>query len=104
MDLSQTMHRQGGVISRHQLLGARGDDNLIERMIRRSEWKSVHPGVYVDHTGTPTPEQLRMAVLYAWPAVLAGESALAAYGARTVASSGVRVAIDSSRRVVRRRA
>ena len=97
MDLSRTLREQGGVVSRRQVLDAHGDDNLIERMIRRNEWKAVHPGVYVDHTGTPTPEQLRMAaVLYAWPAVLAGESALVAYGARVVASTTVRVAIDST--------
>ncbi len=82
------------------MLRLEGDDNLIERMIRRNEWRAVHPGVYVDHTGTPTDGQLRMAaVLYAWPAVLAGESALAAHGARAVTSPGVRVAIDSTRRV-----
>ena len=100
MGLSQTIGEQGGVVSRRQVLRLEGDDNLIERMVRRNEWRAVHPGVYVDHTGTPTDGQLRMAaVLYAWPAVLAGESALAAHGARAVSSPGVRVAIDSARRV-----
>ena len=94
------MQAQGGVISRRQVRALGGDDNLVERMLRRRLWCVIHPGVYVDHTGTPTDEQLRMAaVLYAWPAVLAGESALVAHGVRNISAAGVTVAIDTSRRV-----
>ena len=94
------MKAQGGVISRRQVRALGGDDNLVERMLRRRLWCVIHPGVYVDHTGTPTDEQLRMAaVLYAWPAVLAGESALVAHGVRNISAAGVTVAIDTSRRV-----
>jgi hypothetical protein len=94
------MAEQGGVIARRQVLAAGGDDNLIERMIRRNEWRPVHPGVYVNHTGTPTGEQLNMAaVQYAWPAALTGESALVAHGVRNIAATGVNVAIDATRRV-----
>ena len=67
------LHDQLGVIARRQVLAAGGDDNLIERLVRRNEWRAVHPGVYVDHTGVPTREQQRMAaVLFAWPAALVG--------------------------------
>ena len=41
--------------------------------MRRNEWRPIHRGVYVDHTGVPTCEQQRMAaVLFAWPAALGG--------------------------------
>lgn len=101
MSIEEVLRMQGGVISRRQVLDGEGDDNLIERMVRRNEWKTMHPGVYVGHTGPPTQEQLRMgAVLFAWPAALAGESALVAHGVRNVIESDVRVAIDRSRKVV----
>ena len=77
-----------------------GDDNLIERMLRRREWQVVHPGVYVDHTGRPSDEQMRMAaVLFAWPAALAGDSALIAHGVRNIPGETVTVAIDTRRRI-----
>jgi hypothetical protein len=96
----QVLTEQHGVIARRQLLHAGADDNLIDRMLRRNLWRSVHPGVYVDHNGPATDEQrLMAAVQYAWPAALAGESALVAHGVRNMATSGVRVAIDANRRV-----
>lgn len=75
MDVEALLRAQGGVISRRQIREAGGDDNLIERMLRRRMWRPVFSGVYVDHTGVPTEEQRCLAaVLYAWPAALAGES------------------------------
>ena len=94
------LHDQLGVIARRQVLAAGGDDNLIERLVRRNEWRAIHPGVYVDHTGVPTREQQRMAaVLFAWPAALVGESALLAHGVRNVTEPEIRVGIAESRRV-----
>jgi hypothetical protein len=88
------------VISPRQVHRLGGDDNLIERMVRRRIWTPVHPGVYVDHTGAPDDRQRRMAaVLYAWPAALAGESALIAHGMRGLSAATVSVAIDHRRRV-----
>jgi hypothetical protein len=100
MEIERLIRTQGGVLSRRQVVGCGGDDNLIERMVRRRIWQPVHPGVYVNHTGKPSAEQKRMgAVLYAWPAALAGESALLAHGVRNVEAAGVTVAIDGARRV-----
>ena len=94
------MRDQGGLISRRQVLAWGGDDNLIARRVRRREWRPIHPGVYVDHTGAPTDEQLRMAaVLYAAPAALAGESALLAHGVRNISTDVVTVAVSRKRRV-----
>ncbi len=56
--------------------------------------------MYVDHTGCPSDEQMRMAaVLFAWPAALAGDSALIAHGVRNIPSETVTVAIDTRRRI-----
>lgn len=100
MSIEHLMQLQGGVISRRQLIEHGADDNLVERMIRRRLWRPIHPGVYVDHTGVPTDEEGRMAaVLYAWPAALAGESALIAHGLRNFSAEIVSVAIDAERRV-----
>lgn len=70
-----------GVVTRRTLL-ARGHSRAdIRRLLRRRELVVVHPGVYVDHTGPLTWEQRTIAaVLHAWPAALAGSSALAAAG------------------------
>lgn len=100
MSIEQEMQSQGGVISRRQVIDLGGSDNLIEQMVRRRLWKAIHPGVYVDHTGIPTDEQQRMAaVLHAWPAVLAAESALMAHRVRNVSSDLVTVAVSEHRRV-----
>jgi hypothetical protein len=100
MGIEQVLREQGGVISRRQVIDEGGDDNLIERNIRRRIWRAMHPGVYVDHTGTPTEDQAALgAVLYAWPAALGGTSALAAHGANVDPSRTITVAIDHARRV-----
>lgn len=98
---------QEGVVSRRQVLGAGGDDNLIERQLRRRLWATVHPGVYVDHTGPLTWSQRAWAaVLVCWPAALYGISALqvAGIGIGPAPSPDdvVHVAVDHRRRVVHR--
>jgi hypothetical protein len=100
MDPDTLMRDQLGVISRRQVLELGGNDNLIECRVRRNEWRAVHRGVYVDHTGVPSDEQLQMAaVLHAWPAALAGESALLAHGVRNMRVEDIRIAIDATRKV-----
>ncbi len=75
---------QCGVISRCQVLEAGGADKDVARCLRRRLWARVHDGVYVNHTGQLTDEQRAWAaVLFYWPAALAGDSALLAHGART---------------------
>lgn len=77
--LAETLADQDGVIGRHQVLAHGFTQNDIRRRLRRREWVLVHPGVYVDHTGRLTWKQRAWAaVLVAWPAALAGESALRA--------------------------
>lgn len=87
--------RQDGVVSRGQLIGLGLSTVDIRRMLRRRELTTVHPGVYVTHTGPLTPEQREWAAVLAVDGVLAGRSALP--GARTGAV--VHVAVDDRRTV-----
>lgn len=78
--LTDLLERQSGVVSRRQVLAVTGEsDAAIRRRLRRREWATILPGVYVDHTGPPTwLQRAWAAVLYAWPAVLYGDSAIRA--------------------------
>lgn len=89
---------QAGVVSRRQILELHGTDRDIARMLRRRELVVVHPGVYVNHTGSPSRHQLEWAaVLYYWPSALTRESALP-----TPSRSGpVHVAVSDRRSVTR---
>ena len=91
---------------RRQLLALGMPDAEIERRLRRREWARIHPGVYVNHTGPPTWEQRAWAaVLYYWPAALAGVSALHAYRVRGYTpppNAPIEVCVDRERRVRRR--
>ncbi len=98
--LDRLLTKQCGVVARSQLLALGEDDVVIERRLRRS-WARVHEGVYVDHTGPRTWEQRAWAaVLVHAPAVLAGASALHAYGVSTQRRTDpIELAVDRSRRV-----
>jgi hypothetical protein len=104
-NLTRVLGQQDGVVSRIQVLGAGGDDVLIERMIRQRRWSRVHPGVYVDHTGPLGWDQgAWAAVLYSAPAALAGRSALRAHGVRgqdVNVEAEIEVVVDHRRRVRR---
>lgn len=66
-----------GVTPAGWMLGQRR--HAIARMVRRRELAVVHPGVYVDHTGTLTWKQRAWAaVLLTWPAALSHDSAVRA--------------------------
>ena len=97
---------QDGVVSRRQLIESGVLPHDIRRRLRRREWATVHPGVYVDHTGPPTWPQLAWAaVLFCWPAALAGSSALHAHGLRgyePAPGSPIYVSVDRTRTVTRR--
>ena len=102
--IAELLARQSGVISRRQVLAAGGRDPDIARHLRRRIWARIHDGVYVDHTGKPSWKQRAWAaVLYYWPAVLDGASALRACGVRATDAGrppmGVEVAIDRTRSV-----
>jgi len=79
--MTRLLGRQDGVITRGQLfdLGASRAD--VRRLLARRKLTSLHPGVYLAHTGRPTRRQLEWAaVLYCAPAALHRESSLEAHG------------------------
>jgi hypothetical protein len=60
---------QGGIVARAQLLAAGWPDARIRRPLRNRRWRTVHPRVYVTHTGPiGYGERLVAALLYAGPA------------------------------------
>ena len=99
-----TLARQAGVVSRAQLRALEIEPHQIRRLLHRRELATIHPGVYVDHTGDPTwLQQAWAAVLFCWPAGLAAESAMRAAdgpGRRNGEDGPIRVVIDRERRVI----
>lgn len=76
-DLTRLRSRQAGVVARWQVIELEGTANDFRRLVRRGS--SLGDGVCVDHTGEPTwLQRAWAAVLTAWPAALAGSSALRA--------------------------
>jgi Transcriptional regulator, AbiEi antitoxin len=83
--LDSLVAEQEGVVSRRQALACGLTDNDIARLVRRREWARVHDGVYVNHTGPLTwLQRAWAAVLFHWPAALAGSSALRIHRVRSV--------------------
>ncbi|HET7736774.1 MAG TPA: type IV toxin-antitoxin system AbiEi family antitoxin domain-containing protein [Nocardioidaceae bacterium] len=77
--MDEILQHQAGVISRRQALEAGLEPHDIKRHLRQRHWATVHPGVYVNHTGPLTwLQRAWAAVLFSWPAALCGESALRA--------------------------
>jgi hypothetical protein len=106
MNVQEVLLSQDGVIARFQVLAAGESSRDIKRRLERREWSRVHPGVYVNHTGPPTWNQLAWAaVLFYWPAALEGSSALNAYGVRghkPREGAPISVCVDRTRTVRRR--
>ena len=87
-EIERIIADQSGVISRRQVLGAGLNDPDIKRLLRRHDWALVDPGVYVNHTGSPTWQQRTWAaVLFSWPAAVCHESALRAGDGRAGATA-----------------
>jgi very-short-patch-repair endonuclease len=62
------IHEQGQIVSRTQLFAAGWSEADVRRRLRSRRWRTVHPGVYVTHTGAVGyDEQLVAALLYAGP-------------------------------------
>jgi hypothetical protein len=103
MHLCELLVQQSGVVSRRQALGSGLQPHDIRRLVRRREWATVHPGVYVDHTGPLTWLQR------AWAAVLATEPSALSHGSALRAVDGpgrrdsdagpIHVAVDRRRTV-----
>ncbi len=88
---------QDGVVARRQLVGLGLHQSDVTRMLRRRDLARVHPGVYVDHTGSLTWEQRAWAAVLAYhPSALTLDSALP----DPPQHRAVHVAIDSDRTVV----
>ncbi|HRD60915.1 MAG TPA: type IV toxin-antitoxin system AbiEi family antitoxin domain-containing protein [Nocardioides sp.] len=104
--VNELLDAQHGVVSRRQLRALHVTDAEIERKLRRREWARIHPGVYVHHTGPPTRAQCEWAaVLFYWPAALAGVSALHAHKVRgytPAPNEPVEVCVGRDRHVKRR--
>ena len=103
-EVEHTLREQDGVISRRQAVKMGVTPTAIRRSVRRRTWVTVHPGVYVNHTGLLTwQQQAWAAVLYAAPAALTHESALrAAEGPGRAGEDGlIHVALGRDRRVGR---
>jgi len=102
-EIDELLALQDGVISRRQVLAAGRAANDIRRWLRQRRWASVHPGVYVHHTGPLTWRQRAWAgVLYAAPAALCHDSALRAVDGPGRADrrddDPIHVAVDRKRR------
>ena len=106
--LDQLVAGQEGVVSRSQALGCGLNDNDFARLVRRREWARVHEGVYVAHIGPLTwVQRAWAAILFCWPAALAGRSALRMHGVRsesaplrTVSNEPIHVVVEHRRRVI----
>lgn len=94
---------QSGVIARRQLTERGVPPHELERLLRRRDLVRVHEGVFLSHTGTPTwLQRAWIGVLIAWPAALAGDSALRAAdgpGKQGRDDSLIEVAVHRDRRV-----
>ena len=102
LDLSALLRAQDGVVNRRQLRAAGLTKPQVETLLRRRSLTTVHPGVYVDHTGPLSyAQRCSAAVLYAVPAGQRGRHALP--DPPTSPGEPIEVAVDWTRRVATRR-
>ena len=79
--LSRLLREQDGVVSQRQMVALGASYTDVRRLRARGDLVTVHPRVYVDHSGTPTRRQRQWAaVLACAPAALHRESALDVHG------------------------
>ena len=102
-ELRDLLDAQAGVVARRQLLERGMVKHDLDRLIRRRLLTTVHPGIYLDHTGEPTWLQRAWAgVLATWPAALTHASALRACegpGRRIALDDRIHVAVDRHRKL-----
>ncbi|MFW0784419.1 hypothetical protein AAFP35_07825 [Gordonia sp. CPCC 206044] len=97
--LDEILADQDGVIARGQVLALGFTPAFVRRKVRRREWATVHPGVFVDHTGPLTWRQR------AWSAVLDAAPAALSHGSadpRSEPTGPIHIVVDRARRVTRR--
>jgi hypothetical protein len=103
--LEDLLDLQDGVVARRQVIDLAGEsDATIRRRLRRRDWVTLQPGVYLNHTGTPTWKQRAWAaILYAAPSALSGASAVRVAdgpGRRDFADDGpIQVVVSADRDV-----
>jgi len=98
-DVQVLLTDQTGVVARRQLVGVGARPHDIKRWLRRRELATIHPGVYVNHSGDLSWQQR------AWAAVLAcgegaalwRESALGAHADGPHRHGPLHVAVPASR-------
>lgn len=100
-EIRDLLDRQDGVASRQQLLAAGARPPELQRWRRRRDLVVVHPGVYVDHTGTLSWRQRAWAaVLACEPAALWARSAVHAEDGTADDQAPIQVAVARDRKVV----
>jgi len=78
VELSTTLHRQDGLITRRQALAAGLSRGAIEHRLRRGRWQAVVPGIYATFSGQLTTSQRwKTGLLYGGPNCLLGGSTAA---------------------------
>ena len=94
------LQAQDGVATRAQLLSAGAHVFELQRWRRQRLLVMLSPGVYVDHTGTPSWRQRAIAgVLACAPAALWGASALHAHEGTDGGHGAILVAVSRERRL-----
>lgn len=100
--MDDLLSAQSGVASRSQLLTLGLTRHDIARLLRRRELVAMYPGVYVDHTGRPSPDQQAWAAVLAYhPAALGGTAAVAVHEGRA-RQGPIELVIARDRNVCRR--
>lgn len=98
--VAELLREQRGVVARRQLVGVGVTDPTLRRWLRGRHLVPVVRGVYVAHTGRLTGWQRAwVGVLMAWPAVLAGRTAIQA-GLRREPTGVIELAVEPGRKVV----
>jgi hypothetical protein len=107
VELTDLMAQQDGLVTRGQVLARGLGDGFIDTRLRRKDWRRVHRGVFIDHTGPLTWRQELWAALLFYGeadgrAAACDRSALVLCGiSAPAAGSVVHVAVDRDRRVHR---
>ena len=104
--LGRLLREQDGVVAWSQLVALGASRTDVRRLLSRGELVTIHPQVYLNHSGRPTRHQREWAaVLACAPAALHRESALDAHAMTRDRGSGVpadppiHLVVDRARRI-----
>lgn len=104
LPLNALAKRQARVLSRTQVLGAGGTDELIKTRLTGGRWQRLHPGVFLTHTGPVSrAAQIWAALLYAGAAAtVSHQTAAELWGLVDDPTPLVHVTVPATRRVTPR--